>query len=70
MEKQRDNLGRALPGHSLNPKGKPRGTLSKAGKLRAYLTKEIPEVIETLLLLARNGDVQACRIILDSFTCL
>ena len=39
---QRDGRGRVLPGASLNPAGKAKGTLSEAGRIRAALSGELP----------------------------
>jgi len=61
----RDERGRVLPGHSLNMNGKPRGALSNAGRLREALNNDLPAVIEVLVAKAKEGDIQACRIILD-----
>lgn len=62
---ERDTNGRIMPGNSLNPNGKPKGTLGKAGRLREELAKEIPGILQTVVSQARSGDIQAARIILD-----
>ena len=62
---QRDALGRALPGSSLNPAGKAKGTLSRAGRIRAALADDVPEILAAVVQRARDGDLQAARIILD-----
>lgn len=61
----RDANGRILPGNSLNPGGKPKGALSRAGLLRNELASEIPKILQTVVAQARAGDMQAARIVLD-----
>ncbi|WP_414673640.1 DUF5681 domain-containing protein [Magnetofaba australis] len=56
--------GRFPPGRSGNPKGRPPGS-GKTALLRARLLEGCPEVVEMLIERAREGDVQAARIILD-----
>lgn len=53
------------PGASGNPKGRKPGTSTKAGKLRDAIAKDLPEIIATLTDLARSGDVQAARLLMD-----
>lgn len=62
---QRDARGRPLPGFSLNPKGKPKGALSEAGRIRVALAGELPEILAAVVQRAKDGDLQAARIILD-----
>lgn len=61
----RDRRGRVMPGSSLNPKGKPKGALSRSGQLRAALAEDVSAIIEQVVAQARAGDLQAARIILD-----
>jgi hypothetical protein len=56
--------GRFKPGVSGNPKGRPRGT-GKVGAIREAMNAHVPEVIAQLIALARAGDVQAIRLLLD-----
>lgn len=39
---ERDSMGRLLPGHTANPNGRPKGTFSLVGMLKAKL-QEVPE---------------------------
>ena len=61
----RDERGRVLPGHSLNTQGKPKGAIGQAGKLRQALSNDLPAILDALVAKAKEGDTQACRIILD-----
>ena len=51
-------------GQSGNPKGRVRGS-GRLDKLRAELTKELPEVLEALVAQARAGDTSAIKLILE-----
>ncbi|MDG4594559.1 MAG: DUF5681 domain-containing protein [Candidatus Contendobacter sp.] len=51
-------------GQSGNPKGRVRGS-GKIDKLRAALTKELPEVLEALITQAKAGDTGAIKLILE-----
>ena len=61
----RGDRGRILPGKSLNPKGKAKGTLSAAGRIRAALAGDLPEILTSVIEQAKAGDLQAAKIILD-----
>lgn len=52
------------PGQSGNPAGKPSGC-GELQKLRAAIGEHIPEIIRQLVELARGGDIQAARLILE-----
>jgi hypothetical protein len=52
------------PGQSGNPAGKRPGT-GKIDKLRAALTKELPEVLEALIAQAKAGDTGAIKLVLE-----
>ena len=52
------------PGRSGNPKGRTPGT-GKVEKLRAALTKELPEVLDALVAKAKEGDTGAIKLILE-----
>ena len=51
-------------GQSGNPKGRKLGT-GKLDKLRAALTKELPEVLDALITQAKAGDTGAIKLILE-----
>jgi hypothetical protein len=52
-------------GTSGNPAGRKPGTVTKVGKLRAGIEAHVPGILETLAELAKGGDVQAAKILLD-----
>ena len=52
------------PGRSGNPRGRAPGS-GKIDKLRAALSKELPEVLETLVAQAKAGDTGAIKLILE-----
>jgi polyhydroxyalkanoate synthesis regulator phasin len=52
------------PGQSGNPNGRPPGS-SEVGKLRAAISKHLPEIIDQLVEKARGGDAQAARLLLE-----
>jgi hypothetical protein len=60
----RTKQGRWKPGESGNPNGKPPGS-GELQKLRAAIGEHVPEIIEKLLAAARQGDIQAARLILE-----
>ena len=51
-------------GQSGNPSGRKPGT-GKVEKLRAALTKELPEVLDALVAKAKEGDTGAIKLILE-----
>ncbi len=54
------------PGQSGNPAGRPKGSKHKALRLvEAMLEGGAREVVEAVLQAARNGDVAACRVVLE-----
>lgn len=53
--------GQFAPGVSGNPKGKPKG----AGLLRQQLLKHAEEVMDKVVESARNGDLQASKLVLE-----
>ncbi|WP_295442756.1 DUF5681 domain-containing protein [uncultured Thiodictyon sp.] len=53
------------PGASGNPRGRKPGTLTKAGKLRDAIAKDLPEIVAALVEQAKAGDVQAARLLMD-----
>ncbi|MGJ0485122.1 MAG: DUF5681 domain-containing protein [Methylomicrobium sp.] len=56
--------GRFKPGQSGNPKGRAPGA-TPAAKLRKSIVQDMPEIINTLVTLAKSGDVQAAKVLLD-----
>lgn len=60
----RGSDGRWRPGASGNAKGKPRG-VGAVTKLRKQIADAVPEIVAVLVDAARNGDVQAARVLLD-----
>jgi hypothetical protein len=52
------------PGVSGNPAGRPKGQ-HPAHNLRNTIVENMPQVIESLVNLAKNGDVQAAKVLLD-----
>lgn len=51
-------------GESGNPKGRPKRIIT-ATELRKRLSDDMPEILETLIKMAKSGDAQAIKIILD-----
>ena len=56
--------GRWRPGQTGNPNGRPVGA-GKVAQLRACIEAKIPEILESLIKRAIDGDVGAARILLD-----
>lgn len=52
------------PGQSGNPKGRPKDK-TPATLLRKSIADDMPEIIKTLVNLAKGGDVQAAKVLLD-----
>jgi len=52
------------PGQSGNPSGRPRG-ISSAASLRNRLGKDLDAIVDKLVALAKEGDVQASRALLE-----
>ena len=52
------------PGVSGNPNGRPKGQ-HPAHKLRNTIVESMPQIIENLVNLAKNGDVAAAKVLLD-----
>jgi hypothetical protein len=52
------------PGQSGNPKGRPPGT-GEVAKLREGIAAHLPEIIMRLVSMARAGDTQAARLLLE-----
>ena len=52
------------PGQSGNPKGRTKDK-TPSTMLRKSIADDMPEIIKTLISLAKEGDVQAARVLLD-----
>ena len=52
------------PGQSGNPKGRPPGS-GQLAKLRSAIGSDLEEIIATLVLAAKAGDIAAARLLLD-----
>jgi hypothetical protein len=52
------------PGHSGNPNGRPKDK-TPATQLRQSLVKDMPEIIQALVMQAKNGDVAAAKVLID-----
>lgn len=52
------------PGQSGNPAGRPPGS-GEVGKLRANIAEHVPAILDRLVAAAREGDVQAARLLLE-----
>ena len=52
-------------GQSGNPKGRPRKSQKSMAQLRRQISEHLPDVIEVLANAAKDGDVQAARILVE-----
>ena len=52
-------------GQSGNPKGRPRKSQKSMAQLRSQIREHLPDVIEVLANAAKDGDVQAARILVE-----
>ena len=52
-------------GQSGNPKGRPRKSQKPMAQLRSQICEHLPDVIEVLANAAKEGDVQAARILVE-----
>ena len=52
-------------GQSGNPKGRPRKSQRSMAQLRSQISEHLPDVIEVLANAAKDGDVQAARILVE-----
>ena len=57
-------MARWRKGESGNPRGRPRGA-GEIGRLRAAIGEAVPEILAALIERAREGDVQAARLLLE-----
>jgi hypothetical protein len=60
----KQHAGQWKPGQSGNPKGKKPGS-GELQKLRASIAEHTPSIIGKLVELAKGGDIQAARLILE-----
>ena len=54
-----------MKGQSGNPKGRPRKSQKTMAQLRSQISEHLPDVIEVLADAAKEGDVQAARILVE-----
>ena len=54
-----------MKGQSGNPKGRPRKSQKTMAQLRSQISEHLPDVIEVLAGAAKEGDVQAARILVE-----
>ena len=52
-------------GQTGNPKGRPRKSQKTMAQLRTQISEHLPDVIEVLADAAKEGDVQAARILVE-----
>lgn len=52
-------------GESGNPRGRPRKSQKTMAQLRSQISEHLPDVIEVLAGAAKEGDVQAARILVE-----
>tara|TARA_R100001244_G_scaffold231_1_gene326 strand:- start:275 stop:571 length:297 start_codon:yes stop_codon:yes gene_type:complete len=52
-------------GQSGNPNGRPRKSQKSMAQLRSQISEHLPDVIEVLANAAKEGDVQAARILVE-----
>ena len=52
-------------GKSGNPNGRPRKSQKTMAQLRSQISEHLPDVIEVLANAAKDGDVQAARILVE-----
>ena len=58
------NSTKFQPGQSGNPSGRPKDKTS-ATLIRKAIAKEMPAIVQTVITAAKNGDLQACKVLLD-----
>jgi len=62
---ERDSKGRFIAG-KVKPKGRPAGTPNKITALfRNTVEKDLPEIMAVIVDAAKNGDMAACRLLID-----
>ena len=54
-----------MKGQSGNPRGRPRKSQKTMAQLRSQISEHLPDVIEVLADAAKEGDVQAARILVE-----
>lgn len=58
-------MPRFQPGQSGNPQGRPKGIPTAAMRLRKAIADHLPEIIQQLVIRAREGDVAAASLLLS-----
>lgn len=58
-------MARFKPGESGNPRGREPGSKNKATALRERIAEHIPEILDSLVDQARQGDTAAAKLLLD-----
>lgn len=58
-------MSKFIKGQSGNPAGRPRKGLASTEKLREAISNELPDVINVIVDKARDGDLFACKLLLD-----
>lgn len=53
------------PGQSGNPNGRPKGIIDKRAQLRSAFESESKNIMAVVIKAAKDGDLQACKMILD-----
>ncbi len=64
LKQEKSKGKRWQPGQSGNPKGRPRGT-GKVAEMRDSIAEHIPGILNQVVKAAKNGDIQAARLLLD-----
>lgn len=60
-----ENKGQFRPGRSGNPAGRPKGVPDRRNELRDLITPHVPDLLDKAIELAKGGDVNALRLLLD-----
>ena len=62
-------MARFKKGESGNPLGRRKGAPTKIQHLRDMITASMPEILDTLILAAKSGDVAAAKVLIDKSIC-
>jgi len=63
-EPKKKRLGRWRVGESGNPAGRPAGA-GEVSKIRAAIAERVPQLLDTMITKALDGDVSAARLLLE-----